>query len=208
MDIAKFKKIPVMGILRGIDIDIIEPLVETVVSAGLGTMEIAMNSDKCDLLIRKAVKAADKRLMIGAGTVLNITSLKMSIDSGATFIVSPTLIDEIMDYCVTNVIPVFPGAITPTEIYSAWKSGATMVKVFPSKFFGPSYISEIKGPFENIELMACGGIDSKNVSEYFRCGASAVAFGGGIFRKEWLEKRDFVKIGRAVKALIRGASGR
>ena len=205
MDIAKFKKIPVMGILRGADVNLIEPLVETVISAGLQTIEIAMNTKDADKVIAKAVKAALGRLTIGAGTVLSMEALKASLDSGATFIVMPTLIDDVIDYCVKNVIPVFPGALTPTEVYKAWSAGATMVKVFPSGFFGPSYFNELKGPFNNIELMACGGVRAENVKSYFANGASAVAFGGGIFRKDWLDRKYFKKIEHSIRKLITGA---
>ncbi|MCX5685887.1 MAG: bifunctional 4-hydroxy-2-oxoglutarate aldolase/2-dehydro-3-deoxy-phosphogluconate aldolase [Candidatus Omnitrophica bacterium] len=208
MDIVKFKKMPVMGILRGTPIDLIEPLVETVISAGLTTIEIAMNTKDADKVIRKAVKAARGRLMIGAGTVLDLELLKRSLDSGATFIVTPVLIDEVMDYCEKNVIPVFPGALTPTEIYRAWSAGATMVKVFPAGFFGPSYFNELKGPFNNIGLMACGGVTAGNVKSYFAGGASAVAFGSSIFKKDWLDKKYLRKIARSVRKLVTEAAKR
>jgi len=78
-----------------------------------------------------------------------------------------------------------------------------MVKVFPSGFFGPEYFKEIKGPFSNIELMACGGVTAENIGAYFRSGASAVAFGAGIFRQEWLERKEFDKIADGIQKLIR-----
>ena len=81
--------------------------------------------------------------------------LKIALKSGATFIVMPVLIKDVLKYCVKNKIPVFPGALTPGEIYQAWDAGSTMVKVFPAKFFGPEYFREIKGPFNNIQLLAC-----------------------------------------------------
>ena len=154
MDIARFKKLPIMGIVRGIGEESVEPLVEAAVSGGLETLEITMNTAGAGSLIEKAVRASSRRLMLGAGTVLNVESLKSAIDAGATFIVMPTLVDEVLEYCVEKVIPVFPGALTPGEIYRAWNAGATMVKVFPAGFFGPCYFKEIKGPFANIELMA------------------------------------------------------
>jgi len=206
MDIAKFKKTPVMGILRGAPINLIEPLVETVISAGLTTIEIAMNTKDADKAIRKAVKAARGRLTIGAGTVLNPELLRASLDSGATFIVTPVLIDEVMNYCAKNVIPVFPGALTPTEVYRAWNAGAAMVKVFPAGFFGPSYFNELKGPFNNIELLACGGVTAGNVKSYFAGGASAVAFGASIFRHDWLDRKYFKKIGHSVRKLVTEAA--
>lgn len=92
--------------------------------------------------------------------------------------------------------------MTPQEIFEAWEAGATMVKVFPSKFFGPSYFKEIKGPLNQIELLACGGVNAENVGEFFRCGASAVAFGGSIFKKEWLTQKRFDLIEEEIKGLI------
>ncbi|MFH0764218.1 MAG: bifunctional 4-hydroxy-2-oxoglutarate aldolase/2-dehydro-3-deoxy-phosphogluconate aldolase [Candidatus Omnitrophota bacterium] len=200
MDIAKFKKTPVMGILRGAPVNLIEPLIETVISAGLTTIEITMNTGDADKVIRKAVKAARGRLAIGAGTVLNPESLKASLDSGATFIVTPVLIDEIMNYCAKNAIPVFPGALTPTEVYRAWNTGAAMVKVFPAGVFGPSYFNALKGPFNNIELMACGGVTAGNIKSYFAGGATAVAF--GVLRLLSGRRPDFKKIGHSVRKLV------
>ena len=116
MDIARFKKLPILGILRGGEPDEIEPLIRSVISAGLEAMEITMDSKDAGTLIRKAKSAAGTDLMIGAGTVLNMDLLKIAVDAGATFIVMPTLIEDVMEYCVKNVIPVFPGALTPQEI--------------------------------------------------------------------------------------------
>jgi 2-dehydro-3-deoxyphosphogluconate aldolase/(4S)-4-hydroxy-2-oxoglutarate aldolase len=202
MDIAKFKRLPIMGIVRGIDQESVEGLVESVVSAGLETLEITMNTKNASQVIAKAVKSSQGRLMIGAGTVLNIDNLKLALDCGATFVVMPAIIDEVMDHCAKNVIPVFPGALTPGEIYRAWNLGATMVKVFPSGVFGPAYFKEIKGPFENIELMACGGVRAENLPDYFAGGASAVTFGASIFKKEWIVAKEFGKITDEVKKLI------
>ena len=202
MNIERFKKKPVMGILRGIDEDIVEPLIECVIASGLETIEITMNTTNAPLLIKKAIKSAKDSLMIGAGTVLKLDDLKKALDAGATFIVSPTLVPEVIVHCLDNNIPVFPGAFTPQEIYNCMKAGATMVKVFPSKFCGPDYIKEIKGPFQDIQLMACGGVNKETIKDFFSNGASAVAIGGSIFRKEWLQQKDFSSIENSIKELL------
>ncbi len=204
MDIVRFKKRPVLGILRCSGHLPVEELVEAVISSGLETMEIAMNSESASLIIERSVKAAKGRLMIGAGTVLNTDILKLALDSGATFIVSPALIGDVAEYCVKRAVPFFPGALTPQEIYDAWSSGATMVKVFPAGVFGPSYMKEINAPFNNIELLACGGVTKENIKDYFTCGASAVAFGGSIFKRSLIDRRDFSSIERSIRELIAG----
>lgn len=202
MDVGRFKKLPILGILRCGSSVAIEDLVDAIISSGLETIEIAMNSGNAANLIRRAVKASNKRLMIGAGTVLTPDILKEALDAGASFVVMPALVREVVDHCVTNKIPVFPGAFTPQEVYDAWNAGATMVKVFPVAMFGPAYIKELKAPFDKIELLACGGITPENIKTYFASGSSAVAFGASVFRKEWLEKNDFENIRRSIKNLI------
>lgn len=203
MNVAAFKKLPVMGILRGIEPDYLEPLLETIISSGLETIEITMNTDGAAELIAKAVKLSKKRLCIGAGTVLDTDSLKLALSQGATFIVMPTLAGDALEYCVKNKIPAFPGALSPQEIYNAWRQGATMVKVFPAKFFGPEYFKEIKGPFNDIELLACGGVTPENLKSYFLNGASAVSFGASVFKKDWLDKKDFKSIKQSIKKYLR-----
>lgn len=202
MNIERFKKKPVMGILRGIESGVLEPLIETLISAGLETIEITMNTKDASGLIRKAASLSKNRLCIGAGTVLNMDSLKSALDAGASFIVMPVIVDQVLGYCVKNSIPVFPGALTPQEIFRAWEAGATMVKVFPAKFFGPEYFKEIKGPFNNVELLACSGVTPDNLKSYFLNGASGVAFGASVFKKDWLDGKDFTSISQRVKEYL------
>ncbi|HSV43288.1 MAG TPA: bifunctional 4-hydroxy-2-oxoglutarate aldolase/2-dehydro-3-deoxy-phosphogluconate aldolase [Candidatus Bathyarchaeia archaeon] len=202
MDIVQFKTQPVLGILRGISAEDVCPITETSISAGLKTLEITMNTARACDLIKAMAKAADGRLSVGAGTVLSVDEVKAALDSGAEFIVAPVFDPEVVSFCVKKKIPVFPGALTPQEIYAAWQGGATMVKVFPSQFFGPAYFKEIKGPFQDIELLACGGVTAENIGEYFRCGASAVAFGGSIFRKDWMKEKRFDLIGEGIRRLV------
>jgi len=203
MDIAHFAKKPLMGIMRGVEYGLIEPLISTVISSGLETIEITMNSADALKSIKKATRISGGRLTIGAGTVLGMKSLKSALDAGAQYIVMPVLKEDIAAYCVKNRIPVFPGALTPQEIYNAWNAGATYVKVFPSGFFGPKYFKEIKGPFEGIKLLACGGVTPENIALYRESGADAFAFGSSVFKKEWLDKRDFKSIGKRIKDYLK-----
>ena len=202
MKMSEFKKLPIIGILRGVRPGAIKPLTRTIISSGLKTVEITMDTPGAAKSIREMKRAARGRLAIGAGTVLSIKDLKKALDSGATFIVLPTLVPEIVEYCVKHRIPVFPGAFTPQEIYNAWKAGATMVKVFPAKFLGPGYLKEIKAPFKHIKLLACGGVSPQNIQSFFSSGASGVAFGASVFKKEWIERKEFFRIEEVIKSLI------
>lgn len=202
MDVVEFKKQPVIGILRGIQLEQVEPLIESVVKSGLKTLEITMNTPGAGELIRKAVKVAQKRVVLGAGTVLDMDSLKQALNSGATFIVMPVLVESITAYCVKNNIPVFPGAFSPLEIYRSWCAGATMVKVFPAKSLGPEYFRQIKGPFNQVKLLACAGVTAENTREYLSSGADAIAFGASVFKKEWIKNNDYASITSAIKGYL------
>lgn len=203
MDVTKFQKKPILGILRGAPLATLEPLIETVIDAGLETLEITMNTPDAALQIKKAKAAAKSRLTLGAGTVLNMEALKAALDAGATFIVTPVIVKEVIEYCVKHKIPVFPGALTPNEIYAAWQLGATMVKVFPAKLFGPQYFKEVKAPLNNIKLMAVGGVTPENLQQYLANGADAVAFGTSVFKTEWLQSNNFAKIQQNIINLIK-----
>jgi 2-dehydro-3-deoxyphosphogluconate aldolase/(4S)-4-hydroxy-2-oxoglutarate aldolase len=202
MDIDRFRRLPLLGILRGITTADVLPLAEAVAAAGLEAIEITMNTPGAPALIRCLAAEAKGRLMVGAGTVLGLDDLDAALDAGATFVVMPTLVPEVADRCAARGIPIFPGALTPQEIFNAWKAGATMVKVFPASCFGPGYLKEIKGPFRDIQLLACGGVNTDNMATYFACGASAVAFGASVFRSDWLAERRYERIGEDVRKLV------
>lgn len=202
MNINEFKQLPLMGIVRAAALPAVEPFIETVIASGLKTLEVTMNTLGATGFIRKAVSCAGDRLTIGAGTVLSTAQCEEALAAGATFIVSPTLVAEVAGECRRKGVAVFPGAFSPQEIYDAHQAGAAMVKVFPVRFLGPDYIKEIKGPFGDIELLACGGVRPANIKTYFAAGASAIAFGGSVFKQTWLSRGDFQSIGREIRDLI------
>mgnify|MGYP003758736007 CR=1 FL=1 len=195
-------ELPILGILRDISIDHVQPLVEIFTRCGIRYAEITMNTDGVNHLIKEMINMAGDRITIGAGTVLNKENLNDALEAGAKFIVTPALIDDVMNACLQNKIPFFPGALTPTEINIAWNAGATMVKLFPAGLFGPGYIKAIKAPLNNVKIMAVGGVNEKTISNYFRHGADAVAFGAGILLSEWLENKKYDKIEDRITKLI------
>lgn len=202
MDIERFRRLPLLGILRDIVPRDVAPLAEAALNAGLEAIEITMNTTGAAALIRRMADASKGRLMLGAGTVLTVEDLAAALDAGATFIVMPTLVPEVVERCVAAAIPVFPGALTPQEIFSAWRAGATMVKVFPASCFGPGYFREVKGPFREVELLAVGGVNAENVPTYFAAGASGVAFAASVFRKEWLAAGRYDRIRDEIRQLV------
>lgn len=202
MDINKFKELPILAILRGITSEMVNPIAEICARTGLKALEITMNTKGAGQLIKAMKEASKGRFAVGAGTVLSMDDLKIAINNGASFIVMPTLVEDVMKYCAVRHIPVFPGALTPNEIYQAWKAGATMVKVFPAKYFGPGYMKEVKGPLDEIELLACSGVNKGNIVDYFQNGATAVSVGGSLFDNELMARNEFDQIENDLAEMI------
>ena len=202
MNIQTFKQLPILGILRGITLEAVKPIADVSINAGLKAIEITMNTENEPKLNETMRKHCDDKMSVGAGTVTSLEILKKAVDAGAEFIVMPIINTKVMEYCTDHKIPVFPGALTPNEIFNAWQLDATMVKVFPASVFGPTYFKEIKAPMNDIELLACGGVSEKTIGDFFKCGASAAAFGASIYKKEWMESRQYGLIENELKALI------
>jgi 2-dehydro-3-deoxyphosphogluconate aldolase / (4S)-4-hydroxy-2-oxoglutarate aldolase len=196
-------KLPILGILRGITEISVKPLALTCINSGLKYIEITMNTKGAEDLIRQMITVSDNKLFVGAGTVLNLEDLNRALAAGAKFIVCPTIVEEVILECNEQHIPVFPGALTPTEVQKAWSLGATMVKLFPASFFGPAYIRELKAPLNSIKIMAVGGVNENNINVYFSEGADAVAFGSSIFKQQWIDEGRFDLIEEKIGALIK-----
>ena len=200
-DLSLFESKPVLGIIRGINEDSLKGVVEASLAGGLQFLEITLNTPNSFHLI-KSIKSKYSQIQIGAGTVLTVDEAKKATDSGAQFIVAPNFEDEIAAFCVENKIAYFPGALTPTEIQKAWNLGATMVKVFPASQMGPDYFKIIKGPFDNIKLMAVGGVNPENIKDYLGAGADAVALGGSIFSVQRMKNQSLKEIQKDIEEFM------
>ena len=198
MDISVLNQQRIVVIIRHHKpFDIIR-LFQTVLECNLQTIEITLNTPDAFYLIDTALKSFSEKMLIGAGTVLSMEELIKVIDIGARFIVSPLFNLEMIEYCSQRGIPVFPGALSPTEANNAYSAGAYMVKIFPASVYNSSYFRSIKESFPEIRLMAVGGVRANNVNDYLASGADAVAIGAGIIKPEWLEERNFKAIKQGI----------
>jgi 2-dehydro-3-deoxyphosphogluconate aldolase/(4S)-4-hydroxy-2-oxoglutarate aldolase len=177
----KFEELPIVGIVRNIKAKDFERILPLYIQAGFSTIEVTMNTLGAEGMIKKAKSDFGNSIHIGAGTVCTMNDLHKALDVGADFIVTPIVVNDVIEKCVATKIPVFPGAFSPTEIYTAWSLGASMVKVFPSSLLGPGYIQSIKAPFPQIKLMPTGGVGLEDIKSYKEAGASALGIGGPLF---------------------------
>lgn len=190
----KFDEMPVIGILRNVPLPDIEAILPYYIKAGFTNLEVTMNSNGAEETIRHLSENYPS-LNIGAGTVCDKNDLKRAVKAGASFIVTPVVDEKVIKKCVKWGIPIFPGAFSPLEIYTASKYGATGVKVFPANHLGPSYIKDVLAPFQYLKLYPTGGVNLENISAYFKAGAKGLGMGGTLFLASLLETKDYENLG-------------
>jgi 2-dehydro-3-deoxyphosphogluconate aldolase/(4S)-4-hydroxy-2-oxoglutarate aldolase len=198
-----FNQMPVIGIMRNIPDECVEPIARVYCHSGLTCLEITMNSSNAEKHIAALVAGYRGRLNIGAGTVCSVSDLEQAIAAGAQFIVTPIINDEVIKTCVDKRIPIFPGAYTPSEIYKAWSMGATMVKLFPAGDLKPGKIKEILAPLNFVSLMPTGGVTLENFTQYFDHGAKAVGIGSRLFPKDIIATEDWPALGSIYQAFVK-----
>ena len=199
----QLKRMPVVGIIRRQPREDIEFIAEQLVAGGMTTLEITMNTPGVETIISNLKNTYSDQLLLGAGTVCSVEDLDRALGCGASYIVTPVLVPEIIEKAVALGIPIFPGAFTPTEIFRAWSLGATMVKVFPAGIGGPAYIKDVLAPLDNVLLMPSGGVTPENYTQFLQAGASAVGIGSNLFPKKMVEDRDAAGLSTYYQELVR-----
>lgn len=165
------------------------PLAKALVEGGLPCAEVTFRTEAAEESIRQMAKEYPE-MLVGAGTVLTIEQVDRAVNAGAKFIVSPGFDPEIVDYCLSKNIPVFPGCITPSEVAQAVKRGLKVVKFFPAEQFGGvATIKALAAPYTMVKFMPTGGISAKNLRDYLECD-KILCCGGS-----WMVKGDLIKAG-------------
>ncbi|HET9186505.1 MAG TPA: bifunctional 4-hydroxy-2-oxoglutarate aldolase/2-dehydro-3-deoxy-phosphogluconate aldolase [Acidothermaceae bacterium] len=171
----------VVAIARAASTKRVVEAVETVVRAGVTCVEITMTTPGAVDAVAALAASFGETVCVGAGTVLTTQQARECIDVGAKFIVAPSVVPDVVEFASAQGIPVFPGALTPSEIVAAWLSGAAAVKVFPASAVGPQYVRDVRAPLPDIPLIPTGGVSIDDVPKYFAAGAIAVGVGGPLF---------------------------
>jgi len=185
-------------------------VVASLAEGGIRFIEITMTIPKALELVQKCREAFEDQIQIGAGTVLDSETAQAVISAGASFVVSPVFNPDMVRYCNRYAIPVMPGALTPTEVLTAWMGGADVVKVFPARIGGPKYFKDLKGPLPQVELLPTGGVNMQTAPEFITAGACAVGIGAALVDPAAVEAGEYdVILKNAVNLIqaIRGARG-
>ena len=189
-----------IGILRNIDREALREILPRYAAAGLSALEVTMNTPHAAELIATAREQyAAGALRIGAGTVCNDDQLNQALAAGAQFIVTPVVVPSVIRSCAEQGIPVYPGAMTPTEILQAWDLGANMVKVFPAATLGPGYFRDVLAPLSHIRLLATGGMALDTLDAYWAAGVRAFGVGSPMFLPHLIAQKKWEELGNHFK---------
>lgn len=189
----EIKRTKLVAIIRSNSLDGLENTVESLYKGGIRVIEVTMNTPGVLNGIEK-MKTFYPDLIVGAGTVLDSESARLAILSGANFLLTPTLKQETIEVANRYNVPIVPGVYTPTEVLTAYEYGAKMVKIFPIRSLGSSYLSDLKGPLPFIQTMVVGGISLENAEEYLRAGASSLGIGSSLVDDKLVQQGNFAEI--------------
>lgn len=179
--LSRIHQIGIVPVLRASSTKEALAIAKAIEAGGVPILEVTMTVPGAIHVIEQLVEHGGDRLLVGAGTVLDAETARACILAGAQFVVSPALDLRTIELCRKYGVPVLPGALTPTEIVTAWQAGADAVKVFPcSAVGGAKYLKAVKAPLPQIDLIPTGGVSLATAEEFLEAGAFALGVGGDL----------------------------
>jgi 2-dehydro-3-deoxyphosphogluconate aldolase / (4S)-4-hydroxy-2-oxoglutarate aldolase len=201
--IERITSIGIVPVVRAGSAKHAEMATEAVRAGGVPIVEITMTVPGAINLIARLVGSVGGEVLVGAGTVLDAATARQCIDAGAEFIVSPGLDVATVEYVRREEKVMMAGALTPTEVITAWKAGSDFVKIFPaSATGGAKYIQALKGPLPQIPMIPTGGVNLQTAADFIRAGVAALGVGGELVRAAALKSGDAATITEAARALV------
>jgi 2-dehydro-3-deoxyphosphogluconate aldolase / (4S)-4-hydroxy-2-oxoglutarate aldolase len=207
--LAELTNLGAVAVIRMSDSGKLLKVSEAIHKGGVSAIEITMTTPNALQVIESLSKSMGKEIIVGVGTVLDAQTAIDAINAGAQFVVSPFYKREIVETVKRLNLPVMPGAFTPTEIQTAYESGADIVKVFPADVVGMAFFKALKGPMPYLKLLPTGGVTLTNAGEWLKAGACAVGVGTALLDKKAIDDNDYKKLTENAAILVRSiAEGR
>jgi 2-dehydro-3-deoxyphosphogluconate aldolase/(4S)-4-hydroxy-2-oxoglutarate aldolase len=184
----------IVAVVRAESGDLAEKALRAALDGGVNVVEVTMTVPGAIGVIKSLAGSLGRDVILGAGTVLDPQTARDCIDAGAKFIVSPNTNPETISAAKSAGAAAMPGALTPSEVVTAWQAGADIIKVFPGNVVGPSYIKDLHGPFPQIPFMPTGGVDLTTARDWLAAGAVALGVGGALIDKKLMAAGNFDEI--------------
>ena len=192
----------IVAVIRAPSGDALVDVAEALLAGGVEVMEVTFTVPGAVGVLEQVADRLGDRVLLGAGTVLDTETARTALLAGAQFVVSPSLNLDVIRMCRRYDKLVMPGALTPTEVITAWEAGAQIVKIFPADLGGPSYLKAIHGPLPQVRLMPTGGVDLETAESFLRAGACALGVGGSLVSPQAVQSQDMQKIESVARQFV------
>ena len=192
---------PVLAIMRNIPTEKVLNYVGAAIEGGVGFFEVALNSKDAYEQI-KLLKKNFQNIPIGAGTAITVERAKAAIEAGADFLLSPSTDENVLAYCQKNQIAIMPGALTPSDVSKCLRYGFPVIKLFPAGDMPMGYIKSLKGPFDETEYVAIGGVKKENMAQFFQQGYLGVGIGSNIIPNDMIQRNAWEEASAYVAELV------
>jgi 2-dehydro-3-deoxyphosphogluconate aldolase/(4S)-4-hydroxy-2-oxoglutarate aldolase len=198
-----------VAVLRATHAKDYAPVIQALQRGGVLSIELTLSTPGVWEELPRLKDRFGDALEIGVGTVTETAEAETALDLGAAYIVTPVTDPGVITACVGRGVPVYPGGLTPTELHAGWKLGATAVKVFPASTVGAGYVSQLRGPFPDIQVIPSGGVSIEDVPGWIRAGALAVSLGGPLLGDAFKggDLQELTARARRVRELIDRTAG-
>lgn len=184
----------VVAVIRNIPKEKVSKVAESLIAGGVNALEVTLDGEDAFQVIERLGSEFKDQAIIGAGTVLDGVSAELALRSGAEFIVSPVLKEDVIQTTLRHGKISIPGAITPTEMLTAIELGAHIVKVFPASVGGPDFIKNVRGPLPQIPIIPTGGINLENAADFIKAGAVAIGAGGNLVDHQVIAEENYAQL--------------
>lgn len=197
----------IIAIVRGVEPSKCLKTAEALYQGGIRLLEVTYDQSAPESwpatagAIRQLAQVFAGKLAVGAGTVTTPELVDLTKEAGGLFVISPDTNAAVIQRTRELDLVSIPGAMTPSEILEACRAGADLVKVFPASVLGPAYFKAAQGPLSHVKLMAVGGVNEKNITEFLAAGAVGAGIGGNLANRVWIDKGEFQKLTETARAL-------
>lgn len=184
----------IVAVIRSDSPEKLVDVAQALLAGGVEVMEVTFTVPRATKVLEKVADQLGDRVLLGAGTVLDPETARQAILAGAEFIVAPNVNRKVISLCRRYGKLIMPGALTPTEVVSAWEAGADIVKIFPSELTGPGYLKALRAPLPQVRLMPTGGVNLQTAEAYLQAGACALGIGGSLVEPKAVAAGDLDRI--------------
>ncbi len=192
-----------VAVLRIKEAGKLKKVIDAIYEGGISVVEITMTVPNAIRLIEKMSGELSKNILFGVGSVLDSRTAEDAVKAGAKYVVSPVLKKEIIETAHRLDVPAMPGCFTPTEIQTAYESGADIIKVFPADILGMAFFKGVLAPMPHLKLMPTGGVTLINAGDWIKSGACAVGIGSALLDEEAIKNENYSKISDNARMIMK-----